>query len=132
MKSQSNFSLNWSGNVRANPKILFPKNIQQLKRIINKKKFIAAGNQRSFGDNSVNSNLVISMKSFNKIISFDQKRGIIEMESGTLLKDILNFISKKGWFMPVTPGTKYVSIGGMIANNVHGKNTFKKSNKILC
>jgi len=129
MKSQSNFNLNWSGNVKANPRILFPKNIQQLKTIINKKKFIASGNNRSFGDNSINSNLVVSMKNFNRVISFNYKNGIIEIESGVLLKDVLNLVLKKRWFVPVTPGTKYVSIGGMIANNVHGKNTFKNQIK---
>ena len=111
MKSQSNFNLNWSGNVKANPRILFPKNIQQLKTIINKKKLIASGNHRSFGDNSINSNLVVSMKNFNRVISFNYKNGIIEIESGVLLKDVLNLVLKKRWFVPVTPGTKYVSIG---------------------
>ena len=129
MKSQSNFNLNWSGNVKANPRILFPKNIEQLKTIINKKKFIASGNRRSFGDNCVNSNLIVSMKNFKRVISFNNKNGILETESGVLLKDILNLVLKKNWFVPVTPGTKYVSIGGMIANNIHGKNTFKNQIK---
>ena len=108
MKSQSNFNLNWSGNVKANPRILFPKNIEQLKTIINKKKFIASGNRRSFGDNCVNSNLIVSMKNFKRVISFNNKNGILETESGVLLKDILNLVIKKIWFVRVTPGTKYV------------------------
>ena len=65
MKSQSNISLNWSGNVKANPKIIYPKNIDELKKATNEKNFIFAGNQRSFGDNSINTNLIISMKNFN-------------------------------------------------------------------
>ena len=64
MKSQSNFSLNWSGSVKANPEMLYPKNLEELKKITDEKNFIIAGNQRSFGDNSVNSKLIVSMKNF--------------------------------------------------------------------
>ena len=69
---------------------------------------------------AINSNCVISMKKFNKVINFDKKR-VIELQSGVVLSEILEAIIDNGWFFPVTPGTKYVSIGGMIANNVHGK-----------
>ena len=122
MESQSNFSLNWSGNVKANPKILYPKNLEELKKVIDEKNFIIAGNQRSFGDNSVNSSLIVSMKNFNQVVDFNKREGIIEVQSGALLKNILSLILNEGWCIPVTPGTKYVSIGGMIANNIHGKN----------
>ena len=74
MESQSNFSLNWSGNVKANPEILYPKNLEELKKITNEKNFIIAGNQRSFGDNSINSNLIVSMKNFNSVINFSYTR----------------------------------------------------------
>ena len=60
------------------------------------------------------------MKNFNKIVNFDTKKGVIEAESGLLLKDLLPVIVEKGWFLAVTPGTKYVSMGGMAANNVIG------------
>ena len=49
MKSQSNFSLNWSGNTKATPRIIYPKNLEELKKIMAEKIFIIAGNQRSFG-----------------------------------------------------------------------------------
>ena len=60
---------------------------------------------------------------------FDKKNGVIEIESGLLLKDLLPIITQEGWFIPVTPGTKYVSLGGMVANNIHGKNTYKNQIK---
>ena len=122
MKSQSNFSLNWSGNTKATPKIIYPKNLEELKKIMAEKNFIIAGNQRSFGDNSINTNLIVSMKNFKQVLNFDKAKGIIEAQSGVLLKDVLGLIVEAGWFVPVTPGSKYVSIGGMVANNVHGKN----------
>ena len=55
---------------------------------------------------------MISMENFNQIKYFDEKKGIIEVESGMLLRDLLPIIIKKGWFVPVTPGTKHVSFGG--------------------
>ena len=116
---------NWGRNIHIIPKRLSPKNYNELKKIINKKSFIVHGNQRSYGDVCLNKDLMVSMANFNQIKYFDEKKGIIEVESGMLLRNLLPIIIKKGWFMPVTPGTKYVSFGGMIANNVHGKNTHK-------
>ena len=116
---------NWGRNIHIIPKRLSPKNYNELKKIINKKSFIVHGNQRSYGDVCLNKDLMVSMANFNQIKYFDEKKGIIEVESGMLLKDLLPIIIEKGWFIPVTPGTKHVSFGGMIANNVHGKNTHK-------
>ena len=129
MLLKEKLSNNWGRNVNSNLKIIQPGNIFELKNLIKKKSYIVIGNQRSFGDVGVNKNLLISMKNFNKIKSIDEKKGIIEVESGALLKNILPIIIPKGWFFSVTPGTKYVSIGGMIANNVHGKNTTKNQTK---
>ena len=66
-----------------------------------------------------------------KIIHFDHKKGIVKIEAGVLLKDLLELIIPHGWFIPTTPGTKYVTIGGMIANNIHGKNTKKIVSNII-
>ena len=120
---------NWGRNIHTKQKKIQPKNLNELKNIIKKKSYIITGNQRSFGDVGINKNLSISMKNFDKIKNFDYKKGIIEVESGLLLKDLLSIIIPKGWFLSVTPGTKYISIGGMIANNVHGKNTNKNQTK---
>ena len=121
---KKNFT-NWGRNIYTNPKRCSPNNYKELKKNIDKKSFIVHGNQRSYGDVCLNRSLAISMKNFNQIKYFDKKKGIIEIESGMLLKDLLPIIIEKNWFIPVTPGTKYVSLGGMIANNVHGKNVNK-------
>ena len=65
------------------------------------------------------------MKYFNHIISFDDNSGVLEVESGILLEDIINTFLPKGWFPYVTPGSKFVTIGGLIAADVHGKNHHK-------
>ena len=125
MKSQSKLNLNWTRNIRENPRVFFPSNEKNLRKNLKKNNFICAGNQRSFGDNAINKKNILSLKKFNKIISFDNTKGIINVESGVLISKILNLVCVEGWFFPVTPGSKYVSVGGMIANNVHGKNTKK-------
>ena len=68
------------------------------------------------------------MTYLDKVIYFNKKKGIIEVESGISIKKILNLIVKDGWFLPVTPGSKMITIGGMVASDVHGKNHHKDGN----
>ncbi len=82
---------------------------------------IARGNGRCYGDASLSEN-IFSTKRLNKFISFDRLNGVIECESGVLLSDVLEVIVPQGYFLFVTPGTKFISIGGAIASDVHGKN----------
>ena len=84
---------------------------------------IARGQGRSYGDAALNQNgRVILTERIDRMLSFDVKLGILKAEAGTTLADILPVIVKQGWFLPVTPGTKFVSLGGCIAADVHGKN----------
>jgi FAD/FMN-containing dehydrogenase len=83
--------------------------------------FIPFGNGRSYGDSCINDN-IIDTKCLDRIISFDIIKGEMIVQSGVLLSSILNCTIKKGWFLGVTPGTKYITIGGAIASDVHGKN----------
>jgi FAD/FMN-containing dehydrogenase len=57
-----------------------------------------------------------------RFISFDEVSGVLECEAGVLLSEIIDFALPRGWFPPVTPGTAFVTVGGAIANDVHGKN----------
>lgn len=81
------------------------------------------GNGRSYGDVCLNEkgSLIVTRK-LDRFISFDRERGILHCESGILLGDILDLIVDAGWFLPVTPGTQFVTLGGAVANDVHGKN----------
>ncbi len=83
--------------------------------------FSIRGLGRCYGDASL-SNHIISTLKFDRIIDFDLERGIFECEPGISLASILEIIVPKGWFLPVTPGTKYITIGGAVASDVHGKN----------
>ncbi len=84
---------------------------------------LAHGLGRSYGDSCLNDHgtllLTAGMK---RLIAFDRASGVIRAEAGTSLADLLAVIVPAGWFLPVTPGTKYVTLGGAVANDVHGKN----------
>ena len=84
---------------------------------------LAYGNGRSYGDSCLNNDgMLLDMGSLDRFIAFDPATGVIECEAGVLLADILELVVPQGWFLPVTPGTQFVSVGGAIANDVHGKN----------
>ena len=81
------------------------------------------GNGRSYGDSALNNNYhIIPTRSLDHFIQFDETSGVFRCEAGVLLSEILEFIVPKKWFLPVMPGTKYVTVGGAIANDIHGKN----------
>lgn len=78
---------------------------------------------RSYGDSCLNNDhSLLVTKSLNNVISFDAINGNIECESGCTFDEILQLIVPKGWFLPVTPGTRFITVGGAIANDIHGKN----------
>lgn len=79
---------------------------------------------RSYGD-SANAVVVLQTMYLDHYIAFDAAQGLLTCEAGTTLRDILTLIVPQGWFLPVTPGTSYVTVGGAIAGDVHGKNHHK-------
>ena len=82
---------------------------------------IARGNGRCYGDASLADHTVSTLK-YNKILSFDRTRGLFECQAGITLDKVLEVIVPSGWFLPVSPGTKFITIGGAVASDVHGKN----------
>ena len=78
---------------------------------------------RSYGDSCLNSGgSLIDCSRLDRMLSFDRETGRLWCEAGVSLADILRVAVPAGWFLPVTPGTKFVTLGGAIANDVHGKN----------
>jgi FAD/FMN-containing dehydrogenase len=87
------------------------------------KSMLPVGLGRSYGDVCLNDGgALLHIRKLNRLISFDDTLGILRCEAGVSLAEILRFAVPRGWFLPVTPGTKYVTLGGAIANDVHGKN----------
>ena len=107
-------------------KLKSPSSIEELVQEISKKNFIARGNGRSYGDSAINKSNTISMKKFNRVLEFNDDSGLLVTESGILLSEIIDFYLPKGWFPMVTPGSKFVTVGGMVACDVHGKNHHKE------
>jgi decaprenylphospho-beta-D-ribofuranose 2-oxidase len=97
----------------------FDEQLQQL--VETESSFIARGNGRCYGDASL-ADVTVSTLKYDKILSFDTANGILECQSGITLDQVLEVIVPKGWFLPVTPGTKFITIGGAVASDVHGKN----------
>lgn len=83
---------------------------------------IARGMGRAYGDAALNPTRTLSMLGANRLRAFDPATGVLTCEAGAQLGDILSVFVPRGWFPPVVPGTKFVSVGGMIAADVHGKN----------
>lgn len=94
----------------------------ELKNLVTSRtNIIARGNGRCYGDASLAENTFSTLK-YDKALSFDTENGIFECQSGMMLSDILEVTVPKGWFLPVTPGTKLITVGGAIGSDVHGKN----------
>ena len=82
---------------------------------------VARGSGRSYGDSAVGGH-VLDMRGHDCMLEFDDKTGILHCQSGVLLADIVETFVPRGWFLKVTPGTQFVTVGGAIAADVHGKN----------
>lgn len=80
------------------------------------------GNGRSYGDVCLNPGGTLwTTRGLDRFIAFDAEAGVLECEAGVLIKDIIDIVLPRGWFPPVVPGTQFVTVGGAIANDVHGK-----------
>lgn len=88
---------------------------------------LAFGNGRSYGDTCLNdAGTLVDMRGMNRIVSFDAESGELTAEAGVLLSDVIALAAPHGFFPPVVPGTQHVTLGGAIANDVHGKNHHRR------
>jgi FAD/FMN-containing dehydrogenase len=91
----------------------------------NKGQLIPRGMGRCYGDSALSKNILSTLK-LNHFLDWDADKGILTCEAGVTFEEIIRLFIPKGWFMPVTPGTKFVTVGGAIASDVHGKNHHAK------
>ena len=87
--------------------------------------WIARGAGRCYGDASLGKNIISTLQYAN-ILSFDTANGEINCEAGVTLEELLEVIVPEGFFLPVTPGTKFITVGGAVASDIHGKNHHKE------
>jgi FAD/FMN-containing dehydrogenase len=102
--------------------IIRPNWVDQI-RLPSESKLLCYGLGRSYGDSCLNEKqILIETTGLNRFISFDAQTGILRCESGVSFADIISHFLPRGYFLPVTPGTKFITVGGAIANDIHGKN----------
>ncbi len=112
---------------KAKCRVSRPANIVEIRDYISKNTIIPRGLGRSYGDSSLNElGLVTESVLMNKFLEFNEQTGVLRCEAGASYKDLLDTFVLRGWFPSVTPGTKYVTVGGAIASDVHGKNHHKE------
>jgi decaprenylphospho-beta-D-ribofuranose 2-oxidase len=115
----------WGRFPVADCNVLRPRSESELRAAIAKAPAIARGMGRAYGDSALNRSATISMTAFRHMLAFDPDSGVLVAEAGVTLGEIIAAFLARGWFPAVTPGTKFVTIGGAIAADVHGKNHHK-------
>lgn len=114
----------WGRHPRVDVAEALPRSEEELLKILssNPSSYIARGNGRAYGDPAINKDLTITMTKMNKFLEWDHENGHLTAESGVLISDVIKFLMPRGWFPYVTPGTKFITLGGAIACDIHGKN----------
>ena len=115
----------WGGYPTIEANVAAPRSLDEIVESVQRGNAIARGNGRAYGDSAVSSSNTIHMKHFNRMLAFEEETGQLVVEAGVLLADLIEAFLQRGWFPAVTPGTKFVTLGGMIAADVHGKNHHK-------
>lgn len=112
----------WGRYPRLNAQVMFPLSATQcVTTLRNATPLMTRGFGRSYGDSSLGAQ-VLSTRHLDHFQHFDATTGLLTCEAGVSLDTILRTFVPKGWFLPVTPGTRFVTVGGAIASDVHGKN----------
>lgn len=112
----------WGANLRAECLLTEPETGSAVAGVLDHTGTIARGLGRSYGDCAINANgQVIGTTRMNRVLSFDEVGGTLVCEGGTSLESIIAAFAPRGWFPMITPGTKYVTVAGCIANDIHGK-----------
>lgn len=100
----------------------FPRSGKEFKDALQEEPLIPRGLGRSYGDQSMNAlHQVAVCTKMNNFLSWNEAEGVLECQAGVNLEEIINVFAPKGWFPMICPGTKFVTIGGAIANDIHGK-----------
>jgi FAD/FMN-containing dehydrogenase len=112
----------WGNYPRLRTTLYRPRDVAELQTLVaDSPSLVARGNGRSYGDPTLNPQSVVSLGAFDRILDFDAAAGRITCGAGLLLADLLPVIVAAGWFVPVTPGTRWLTLGGMLAADVHSK-----------
>lgn len=122
MRARSQVISGWGNYPVLQSQVYRPESLARLQDVVRRATHILPfGSRLSYGDAPLAS-VTIDMRMFDKILAFDKTNGIVTVEAGVTFGDLLDFLVLQGWFIPVVPGTKHLTVGGAVASNVHGKN----------
>lgn len=112
----------WGGDRRVPCRLVEPETPDQVSACLDPSGTVARGLGRSYGDAALNARRrVLGMRRVDRYLSFDEATGTLVCEAGVSLDRIIADFAPRGWFPMITPGTRFVTVGGCIANDVHGK-----------
>src|SRR5207244_1538884 len=116
----------WGRTAPSRAKVVSPQDVGSLRAALagaGARGALPRGLGRSYGDAAQNAGgMVLDLTGLRGVERLDDREGVVEALAGTSFDDLLRMIVPRGWFLPVAPGTRFVSLGGAIANDVHGKN----------
>jgi len=112
----------WGRYPRRPGPVARPRDAETVRALMGEGGVIARGNGRAYGDSAMGAAATLDLRRMNRMLSFDAQAGFLVAEAGVLLGDVIATFLHRGWFPWVTPGTKFVTLGGAIAADVHGKN----------
>ncbi|HEX9509801.1 MAG TPA: FAD-binding oxidoreductase [Puia sp.] len=112
----------WGNYPIGESRVITPRNQDEMIGILKEGNVLARGLGRSYGDQALNDHHCIAVcTKLNHFLSWDSEQGILGCEAGVSLDEIISVFAPKGWFPVICPGTKFVTVGGAIANDIHGK-----------
>jgi len=115
----------WGRYPQIDCQLVRPRGWEDVSACLARGPLIARGNGRAYGDAAMSRQATLDLRPFNRMLAFDEAQGLLVAEAGVLLAEVIDTFLPRGWFPSVTPGTKFVSLGGAIAADVHGKNHHK-------
>ncbi|MEO0323626.1 MAG: FAD-binding oxidoreductase [Myxococcota bacterium] len=112
----------WGNHPRLRCAVRRPESQGALRRVLDTRGTLGRGLGRSYGDAALNDQgTVVDMTALDRYLAFDEARGELRVEAGASLRQIIEDFAPRGFFPRIVPGTKFVTVGGCIANDVHGK-----------
>ena len=114
----------WGRYPKINAEQAHPRSVMDTQKLVespNSAPMIARGLGRSYGDSAL-ADCVVELTALDDFLEFDTEKGVLTCFAGVSLAVILRVFVPRGWFLPVTPGTQFVTVGGVVAGDVHGKN----------
>ncbi len=121
----------WGMNASSISYVYRPTTVEQIADVFclaknSDRKIVARGTGCSYGDASMNAEqIVLDLTRMNRILAWDPETGIVTCEPGVTIRNLWQYILEDGWWPPVVSGTSFVTLGGALGMNIHGKNNFK-------